>query len=179
MTKALVALGTAAVAAVAAGIALGAIPGNGGVISGCYHKQLGVLRVIDVEGTPAKSCTGWERPLVWSQTGPQGPAGPQGPKGDLGESGVSGYEVVESDDDKVLGVRDVTEVVTVACPDDKVAIGGGVESLNTSGNPYRAAVIGSTPTANGTGWRTTVARIVQDDTTIALVTGYAVCVEAS
>lgn len=190
MKKALALITSAAVAAVAVGIALGAIPGSGGVISGCYHKQLGVLRVYDAAGGTPKGCTSWERSITWNQTGPQGAAGPAGPsgvagpqglQGDPGENGVSGYEIVDSDDAAVLSSGDVTAVVTVPCPDGKVALGGGVESTRAGigGGTYPAAVIASTPTAGGTGWQTIVARIDFDDAAAVSVTGYAVCAQAS
>lgn len=79
-------------------VALAAIPGTGGVISGCYDKKNGKLRVIDAQA--GKKCAKDEIALTWNQTGPQGaqgpigpagPVGPQGPKGDKGDStGVPG-----------------------------------------------------------------------------------------
>jgi hypothetical protein len=69
-------------------VALAAIPGAGGVITGCYTKMNGALRVIDTAA--GQTCTNKELQLTWSQTGPQGatgatgatgPAGPQGPAG--------------------------------------------------------------------------------------------------
>jgi hypothetical protein len=83
--------------AVAASAAFGAIPGSNGVISACYGKQLGVLRVIDAEA--GKTCTSLENPISWNQQGQPGPAGPagavgatgpRGPKGDPGAQGPKG-----------------------------------------------------------------------------------------
>jgi hypothetical protein len=83
-------------------VALAAIPGAGGVITGCYSKKDGKLRVIDAQAVPAQICTAKETQLTWNQTGPQGPqgvpgatgatgpAGPQGPKGDTGATGPQG-----------------------------------------------------------------------------------------
>ena len=88
-------IGAVVGAALAGGVvALAAIPGSGGVINGCYQKNVGNLRVID----PASgdSCRPSEIPISWSQTGPTGaqgptgatgPQGPQGPKGDTGATG--------------------------------------------------------------------------------------------
>lgn len=96
-----VALGAAAALA-CAGIALAAIPGDGGVISGCFAKRGGSLRVIDAS---SGSCKASETALTWNQTGLQGPKGdtgpqgakgdpgqqgPQGPKGDVGPTGLTG-----------------------------------------------------------------------------------------
>lgn len=65
---------SAAVAAVAVGsIAWAAVPSGAGVITGCYNKTTGALRVVDAEA--GASCTPAERTLEWSQTGPQGAAG--------------------------------------------------------------------------------------------------------
>jgi hypothetical protein len=76
-------------------VALAAIPGPGGVFTGCYDKTNGKLRVIDAQAS--KKCDRGEQQITWNQMGPQGPqgiAGPQGlqgPKGDKGDStGVPG-----------------------------------------------------------------------------------------
>jgi len=76
--------------------AFASIPGSGGVISGCYAKSGGALRVIDSSVT---ACKVGETSLNWNQQGPQGPAGPKGdtgpagpagPKGDTGATGPKG-----------------------------------------------------------------------------------------
>lgn len=51
--------------ALGAGFAYAAIPGTHAVISGCYEKYTGVLRVIDAEA--GKKCTRFETPISWSQ----------------------------------------------------------------------------------------------------------------
>ncbi len=53
------------------------IPGPGGVISSCYHKNDGALRIIDSND----QCKSNEEPLSFNQTGQQGPEGPAGPSG--------------------------------------------------------------------------------------------------
>jgi len=71
-------------------VALAAIPGAGGVITGCYTPKIGVLRVIDVQA--GQKCLTTEQKITWNQTGPQGPqgiAGPQGPIGPKGDKGDS------------------------------------------------------------------------------------------
>jgi hypothetical protein len=54
-------------------VALAAIPGAGGVITGCYDKRTGALRVIDSDA--GQKCTSKETQLPWNQTGIQGPQG--------------------------------------------------------------------------------------------------------
>jgi hypothetical protein len=82
----------AATAFVTGGIALAAIPGSNGTITGCYDNRSGILRVIDAEAGAV--CRTSETLLTWSQTGPQGPqgptglAGPPGPPGEDGQDGV-------------------------------------------------------------------------------------------
>jgi len=72
-------------------VALAAIPDSGGVIHGCYQKNVGNLRVVD--SGAGDGCRPSEIAIQWSQTGPQGPVGPvgpQGPKGDKGDTGPAG-----------------------------------------------------------------------------------------
>jgi hypothetical protein len=69
-------------------VALAAIPDSGGVIHGCYQKNVGNLRVIDTGA--GGGCRPSEIPIQWSETGPQGQVGPQGPKGDKGDTGPQG-----------------------------------------------------------------------------------------
>jgi len=77
-------------------VALAAIPGAGGVFTGCYTPRIGVLRVIDTQA--GEKCLRPEQQITWNQTGPQGPqgiAGPQGlqgPKGDKGDPGPAGAQ---------------------------------------------------------------------------------------
>jgi hypothetical protein len=70
-------------------VALGAIPGAGGKIDGCYTKVGGIVRVIDK--AKGEACgSKLETPLSWNQTGPSGPAGAAGPKGEKGDIGLTG-----------------------------------------------------------------------------------------
>jgi hypothetical protein len=77
----------------AIGIALGGgatyalIPQNG-VISACYARNTGALRVIDATAT----CRPGEIALTWNQDGVPGPIGPAGPEGDAGPAGPAGPE---------------------------------------------------------------------------------------
>src|SRR4051812_45451713 len=59
----------AAAAFAGAGIAVATIPASGtGVITGCYAKTNGALRVIDKQA--GKNCTTNEVQLAWNQKGP-------------------------------------------------------------------------------------------------------------
>ena len=64
------------------GLAYSAIPGEDGLIHGCYENTTGALRVIDSD--QGGVCRGGETALDWNQTGPAGPAGPAGPQGAAG-----------------------------------------------------------------------------------------------
>lgn len=104
------------VAALGAGTALavGAIPGNDGTITGCYvtntapagqpsGRIIGDLRLIDTSqsGTlptggpnPAGACISGEATITWNQHGPQGPAGVPGAQGPQGAPGPAGTSLV-------------------------------------------------------------------------------------
>ena len=110
------------------GVAYATIPTNG-VISACYTKSGGALRVID---STTGSCSSKETSLAWNvagaqgpkgDIGPAGPAGPTGATGAAGAPGVSGYEVVEAvEENKALPYD---QYVTAHCPEGKVPLGGG------------------------------------------------------
>jgi hypothetical protein len=83
-------------------IAYATVPSSGGVISGCYEKRTGLLRVIDTEA--GKKCTTFETPISWNQKGEQGlqgiqgergPAGERGPQGESGKLGLAGQSCPE------------------------------------------------------------------------------------
>ena len=82
----------AVAAATAASVAYASIPGSNGVISSCYTKSTGTIRVID----SAATCKTGETSLNWNQQGaaglpgPKGDPGPPGPKGDPGDPGPKG-----------------------------------------------------------------------------------------
>ena len=73
---------------VAAAAVSGSIPGANGVITACYKKSGGVLRVIDPAITTCDPNN--EVAVTWNQVGPQGPAGPPGPQGPQGIQGPEG-----------------------------------------------------------------------------------------
>jgi hypothetical protein len=76
--------GAAATLVLAGGVAWAAIPGQGGVIQGCYDSG-GNVKVVDALPCP-KSYT----PLPWNQQGIQGPKGDPGARGEKGEKGETG-----------------------------------------------------------------------------------------
>lgn len=82
-----------ALAVALGGVAYATIPDAGGTIHGCYGP-LGVLRVIDTD--TGQHCTAYEKPLNWSQTGPQGPAGATGPAGPPGTAAAVETNTVEN-----------------------------------------------------------------------------------
>ncbi len=101
------ALPTAAALGAGAAIAVGAIPGSDGTITGCYLTNTanapglrdGQLRIID-PSLPAKlpsggpnptgACLSDESTISWSQAGPAGPQGPAGVNGGQGAAGPPG-----------------------------------------------------------------------------------------
>jgi hypothetical protein len=84
-----IALGVAAVVAVAVGIAYAAIPDSQGTVHACMLNATGTIRLID-HSLPAQNlrshCTALETEVTWSQQGPAGPAGAPGPQGQAGNS---------------------------------------------------------------------------------------------
>lgn len=114
---ALLALVIAGALMVAGGIAYATIPDSGGVIHGCYEKAWGTLRVIDT-GKP-QTCSKFETPLNWSQTGPQGSQGPQGIQGPKGPTGPT-------------GPSDVWTVDGYGAPDKGVGAAPNEETLATT-----------------------------------------------
>jgi hypothetical protein len=150
-----------ALTAAIAGTALASIP-SGGVISACYDKQSGQMRIYDADGGLPKACGAKEQSISWSQVGPAGPAGPQGlqgeqgppgeqgeqgpqgeagpegqqgPQGPQGEQGLSGLEIVTATSDS-----DSTSPKSAfaQCPEGKALIAGGGE---TSGFGWESTYI--------------------------------------
>lgn len=79
-------------ASVLGGFVWAAIPGDGGLIQGCYDSG-GNVKVVAVLPCP-KGYT----PLAWNQTGPSGPQGVRGPKGDQGDRGLPGADGQDGQD---------------------------------------------------------------------------------
>ena len=80
------AVASAALVLAAGGFAVAAIPGPDGVITGCFKKTTGALRVIDRN----KACGKGEQSIAWNERGRRGSAGERGPKGERGPGGRRG-----------------------------------------------------------------------------------------
>ena len=76
--------GTVVVAGTA--VVYATIPSNN-LISGCYSRSGGALRVLDPSVT---SCKSGETSLTWNVQGPTGLTGPQGVQGPQGATGATG-----------------------------------------------------------------------------------------
>lgn len=80
---------SAGILAVAGGVAYATIPNSTtAVISGCYGKTTGLLRVIDAQA--GKKCTILEVPISWNQKGEPGDDGLPGADGEDGTDGAQG-----------------------------------------------------------------------------------------
>lgn len=86
----LAAAAASAAALAVAGVAFGAIPGTGGVISACYDNQIGLARIYDAQGSTPKACGRNETAISWNQQGPKGDKGDTGPQGPAGPTGATG-----------------------------------------------------------------------------------------
>lgn len=78
--------GTVAIAGTA--VVYATIPSNN-VISGCYTKSGGALRVVDPSTT---NCKTGETSIAWNVQGPIGLTGPQGVQGPQGATGLQGIQ---------------------------------------------------------------------------------------
>jgi len=189
----------AAASALAAGIASAAIP-SAGVISGCYDKSGGTLRVIDAA---TRGCKAGETAIAWNQTGPVGPmgatgaagatgpigaagatgpigavgpvgpagaTGPTGATGPAGASGVTGYTIVSADG--ALGAQ----TASAYCPIGTRVLGGGASSSNSEWYVYTSQPIGL-----GSGWSASIRWNVDGETftTTPTLSVYAICANAS
>jgi type VI secretion system secreted protein Hcp len=116
------ALPTAAALGAGAAIAVGAIPGSDGTITGCYLTNTakapglrdGQLRIIDLSlpsqlptggPNPAGACLSDESPISWSQSGPSGPQGATGAAGGQGTPGAPGSPGVNGQQQLVPAVQ--------------------------------------------------------------------------
>ena len=117
-----------AVTGAVAGIAYATIP-SGGVISGCYQKSNGTLRVIGTNPTVGKgACSSGEQPLNWNQIGLTGATGPTGATGDAGPTGATGA-TGPVDTTQILSLHvsvnpHGTSVAIADCPTGMLAVSG-------------------------------------------------------
>lgn len=174
--------------ATAGGIAYAAIPGNDGVIHGCYTNRGGILNVIDPSA--GQRCSAFQTPISWNQQGPQGdpgpqgapgpvgpqgetgPQGPAGPAGPPGPAGVSGLErlAVQS----AINSDNIKEVVA-DCPSGKEVTGGGYFIGGALG---QVLAWRSEPRFSPTGWLVTAAEIGTGTDQDWYVVAEALCVDA-
>lgn len=93
---AVLAIASALVLVIAAGIAYATIPSGNNVYTACMLKGVGTIRLIDTSLPPSNllgHCTSLETQISWNQqgqTGPPGPAGATGPAGQAGAAGAKG-----------------------------------------------------------------------------------------
>jgi hypothetical protein len=101
--------------ALAGGATYALIPQDG-VISACFVKSTGALRVIDAT---VASCRPGETPLSWNQQGVQGLQGPAGPDGPAGADGADGAPGADGQPgpavDLVVGKVTLTTACTTFC----------------------------------------------------------------
>src|SRR3954451_2393263 len=81
-------LGGLALVVAVTGVGIAAIPAGNGVISACYAKKGGAVRVIDT--AKKQKCTRKEKALSFNQKGLPGPKGDTGAQGAQGGPGVAG-----------------------------------------------------------------------------------------
>jgi collagen triple helix repeat protein len=125
-------------------IAYAAIPGTGGVLSGCVttneFRGQHVLTLLDTAQSTV--CQAGQTLITWNQsgprgpqgpkgdpgaagaTGPQGPAGAAGPQGPKGDTGTPGVTHIVARTATVTSFRD-GQPLEVACNPGEVATGGG------------------------------------------------------
>jgi hypothetical protein len=156
--------------AVGSTVALASIPGSDGLISGCYAKVGGDLRVIDASSS---SCKSNEIEIEWNQQGPRGPQGEPGLEGEQGPPGLSGYEMVDTATANVDPL-DYAQI-TAYCPTGKNVLGGGF-FINVLGT---LEVVESAPTtaAGLSGWH--VVAFNHSATVTGNLIAYATCAYTS
>ena len=90
---AVLAIASALVLVIAAGIAYATIPSGNNVYTACMLKGVGTIRLIDTSLPPSNllgHCSSLETQISWNQTGQTGPPGPPGPTGLEGPTGDAG-----------------------------------------------------------------------------------------
>jgi hypothetical protein len=126
-------LGILVGALVGGGAAYASIPDSSGVIHGCYQKNSGNLRVVDLS---TDTCRPSEVGLDWNMTGPTGPKGPTGAAGRTGATGPAGA-TGPTGPAGIVGVQMVLSLptivaagaeseTTVSCPAGDIALTGDV-----------------------------------------------------
>src|SRR4051812_46865012 len=86
-------LGGLALVVAVTGVGIAAIPAGNGVISACYAKKGGAVRVIDT--AKKQKCTRKEKALSFNQKGLPGPKGDTGAQGGPGVAGTNGSKGID------------------------------------------------------------------------------------
>ena len=147
----------AGVVLAASAVATATIPGEGGVIHGCYKNSNGALRVID---DASADCASNETALSWAQGQP---------------GGLSGLEVVEAESEFNSFTLDLASAV---CPAGKKAIGGGgVARAQFATTPFALVASRPDPTVPEA-WTAVGKEMSATDDTHAL-TAWVYCASAS
>ena len=170
----------------AAGVAIAGIPGQGGVINGCYRNSNGGLRVID--SATGDACSNHETAIQWNQAGLQGPAGlegpagAQGPAGPAGPGGATGYEVVRANGE--FNTANF-KVQSATCPAGKKAVGGGGSTSSGTGVSYvedNVAIHLTAPfttNSDNDSWLVHAIETIPDDFSTWRLSAYVICLSVS
>jgi hypothetical protein len=138
------------------GVGYAAIPGNGGVVHGCYDTGASLngaypLYVVDGTSCPAGR-SGPMTALDWNATGPPGPQGAAGPEGAKGPAGPMGPTLVNREPTgkgslKGIGAVKVTKTVT-----SKVDPSGAYGNPEWDTLAAKVRCPNGRPTATSGGW---------------------------
>ena len=113
-TSALVGAAVAAIV-VSGSLAIAAIPNSTTkVITGCYLKTSGTLRVVDKQAN--KTCKTTEIELSWNQQGVKGDTGSQGLPGLTGATGANGLNGSTMSCDNQLAIKQAVPTFTLTAP---------------------------------------------------------------
>ena len=163
--------GAIGIASPGAAAAVDASVPNTNVITGCYNKQTGLLRI-----THNAPCTPSEQFISWNIQGPrglQGFPGLPGARGPHGPPGAAGLELINfsSHNDS-----NSPKNAFAMCPSGKHVVGGGAQvfigAREVTEGPI--AIKKSKPSMTMDGWAATAEEIVPTDLKW-FVTAYAIC----
>lgn len=134
------------------------------VISGCFSRTTGVVRVV----APGAPCGPNEVAFTWNQEGPSGPAGPAGPAGPQGPAGPAGgggtsiigggSPVLANSAPSYLGLYQSGSSATETVVAQVMPTGGTVSNLRADSevDPGQSICIGATCAYNS--WTLTLLR---------------------
>jgi hypothetical protein len=133
-------LALAALVLAVRGVAIGSVPAKSGVITACYAKHGGKMRIIDASKKgKAGKCRRSERKLTWNQ---KGVAGTPGTPGAPGAQGTVLTPVVRTKDFNSGPGGGNPGQLNLLCNPGEVALGGGIGWL---ASPSTDAVVYSGP----------------------------------